>query len=102
VTDVVHGALERTAVGSEPNGSSSVKAAIENLALDEHVAAREFHTRSGAQPLSRMDQRFPDFGIAIVPDTAQKQALDNPATRQATADQSRRENARIVEDEQVA
>jgi hypothetical protein len=37
-----------------------------------------------------------------VPDTAQKQALDNPATRQATADQSRREDARIVEDEHVA
>ena len=91
----------RTPVGPEAHHTTTERSSIENLAA-QRVCGIEEHARTWLEFLPRADQRLPQFaaidGIAL---TRDKQTLDAATTGIAVAEQPRRNDARVVDDEQV-
>jgi hypothetical protein len=76
---------------------------IQHLAMDDVWRDAELNPRTGFQPLPRMHERFPDFGLRREHVQApNQQTLGGAAPRQSSSQQPRSEHARVVDDEQVA
>ena len=74
-----------------------MKPALEHLAVQRR-GAFEHDARSNPQLLPRVHQRLP----AIVLEMPDQQALDRAAAGHAPAEKPRRDDARVVDDEQIA
>ncbi len=78
----------------------------EYFSMQGIFAFAELQSRPLLEPLARMHQCFPHFFVTMVPrmtrNAADEETLGGASTRQATAQQSSGEDARVVEDQQVA
>jgi hypothetical protein len=73
---------------------------VPRLDFGVKVTAARFkdHPRPLSQPLTWMDQRNPGIGIL---ERTNENALRRPAARQANAQQPGREDARVVQDQEI-
>ena len=97
----VHG---RGVFGPETNEAPAEESPLEDFAM-EGVNSVKDHARPRPQFLPGMHQRLPDHGVSrcrIPTDRPDQETLDRPAGRRAPAEQARRKNARVVDDNQIA
>ncbi len=84
----------RTVVGPQPHRATAMKMTAKYFGVEAMGGRLEHHLRSLAQSLSGMHQRTPRVGSLGWMD---EKAFGGPAPWQATSDQPRREDARIVD-----
>jgi thioredoxin reductase len=82
----------------QPNGTPAKKAARQDLAVDFPTAARENHPRTFLEPLSGVNQSFPDT-IALA---AQQKTLRGAAARQPLPKEASGKHLRVVHNEKIA
>src|SRR5437762_13301356 len=90
------------------NRASPLEMHRHDFAVDTHAIPLEEHRRAGLQLLSGMNQRVPfrtvgirDLGFGIW-DLRQQETLERTPTWDAMTKKPRREDARIVQDDQIA
>ena len=96
--DGVHRLIHRHAVvGPQADEATPMKPALENLPM-QRAGTFEHDLRARLQLLARMHQSLPLVAL----DASDEQPLDLAAARHAAADQARREDTRVVDDQHVA
>ena len=79
--------------------TAAVEVLAHDLGLEPLAVAVEHHAGAGPQPLAGMHERHPRVGVGGTPD---EKALRRAATGQTAAEEARRKDPRVVDDEQVA
>ena len=95
-------------ISPQPDGPAAMEVPGQNLSVKPYSLALEHDARAGLELLSRMDKGVPDtqlrsgrIGNSRV-GAAEQQTFDRAPARRAAAKQSRRKDARVVEDEEIA
>ena len=87
----VHG---RVIFGPEPNEAPAEESTLEDFAMEGVISVKD-DPRPRLQFLPGMHQRLPDHGVS-------RCRIPTDAGRRASAEQARRKNARVVDDNQIA
>jgi hypothetical protein len=105
MAEPVDGLVHRhRAVGPQADRPPPERAHLENLAVDRGPLALAYEPPSRLEFLARVNEGVPEGPRSRIPvlRAPQQQALHRATGRIAPAEQARRENARVVHDQQVA